>query len=68
MSKNDPQYRPGSLSWYLREYGWTPVSVPDGFPLWEKEGSPAIPASKAILEVYRQIWRDQRPTVPPKKD
>lgn len=51
--------RPGTLGQYLLDAGWLPVENSFDYPLWQKDGR-TMPASKAILEVYRELWRRNR--------
>lgn len=53
-------YRPGTLGYYLREYGWEPVESGNDFPDWKKGDGNPMPASRALLEVYREIWKQNR--------
>lgn len=57
--------RPGTLGKYLLDAGWVPVHNSMDFPLWEKDNR-TMPANKAILEVYRDIWKRNREKGGPK--
>lgn len=55
-----PQWKPGTLCWYLREAGWFPVEVPDSFPRWMREGMKvAIPASEAWANTLKEIAQNE---------
>lgn len=59
-NKNNPTFKPGSLSYYLRAAGWEVVPQKEGFPLWRKSKLKPVTGSKALLEVYREIWRNTK--------
>ena len=58
--------KPGTLGRYLLDAGWVPVENSFDYPLWQKDGR-TMPASKAILEVYRDLWRRSRKKDDPKE-